>query len=54
MTVAELLKWVEDSATVVFPRYIQDSGKDGVFVVYSSADHLYGLVHLPSPLQGLR
>jgi hypothetical protein len=33
MTVAELLKWVEDSATVVFPRYMQDSGKDGVFVV---------------------
>jgi hypothetical protein len=44
ITVAELLKWVEDSATVVFPQLIQDGGKDGVVVVSTTADRLYGLV----------
>jgi hypothetical protein len=44
ITVAELLKWVEDSATVVFPQAIQDGGKDGVSVVFTTSKRLFGLV----------
>jgi hypothetical protein len=44
ITVAELLKWVEDSATVLFPQLVQDGGRDGVVVVATTSDRLYGLV----------
>ena len=44
ITVAELLAWVEKFATVDAPQWLQDSGKDGVGLVSSTAEQLYELV----------
>jgi hypothetical protein len=44
ITVAELLAWVEKFATVDGPQWLQDSGKDGVGLVASTAGQLYDLV----------
>jgi hypothetical protein len=46
ITLAELLNWVEDFATVEAVELLQDGGKEGVQVVAFTADKLHRLVHL--------
>ena len=48
ITVAELLGWVDKFATVDGPKWLQDSGKDGVSLVASTAEQLYDLVRQAS------
>jgi hypothetical protein len=48
ITVAELLAWVDKFATVDGPKWLQDSGKDGVGLVASTAEQLYDLVRQAS------
>jgi hypothetical protein len=46
ITLAELLNWVEDFATVEAVELLQDGGKEGVQVVAFTADRLQRLVRL--------
>jgi hypothetical protein len=48
ITVAELLAWVDKFATVDGPQWLQDSGKDGVSLVATTAGQLYDLVNQAS------
>jgi hypothetical protein len=41
---SELLQWVEDMATTIGPRYLNDSGKDGVIAVTPTLIKVYNAV----------
>ncbi len=49
MSVSELLSWVEHFASVEGPQLIEDSGKDGVFVVSQTLDRLSNLLKQLTP-----